>query len=140
MSSTSQARTQQPDTRGSRPHAGAVGIRAGAILAAIGVALGAFGAHALADRLTPDLLAIFETGVRYQMYAALAMLALGAVGQRRAPLLLLGGAVVFSGSLYLLALSGVRWLGAITPIGGVLMIIGLVLAAVEAGRVRSRSV
>lgn len=134
MSQTSDAPTRQGSGHDRGPAVTAV--RAGAILAAIGVGLGAFGAHGLSDRLAPDLLAVFETGVRYQMYAALAMLALGAIGQRRAPMLLLAGAVVFGGSLYVLALSGVRWLGAITPIGGVLMIIGLILAAVDAGRGR----
>ena len=134
MSRTSYAPATQHDQ--AAPRFAVSAVRAGAILAAIGVALGAFGAHGLSDRLAPDLLAVFETGVRYQMYAALAMIGLGAVGQRRAPMLLLAGAIVFGGSLYLLALSGVRWLGAITPIGGVLMIVGLVLAAVDAGRSR----
>lgn len=108
---------------------------AGAVLAALGVALGAFGAHALRARLDPGMLANFETGVRYQMYAALALLALGTQpAGRRAPALLLAGAVVFSGSLYLLVLSGQRWLGAITPIGGVLLIAGFVVAALDARR------
>jgi uncharacterized membrane protein YgdD (TMEM256/DUF423 family) len=108
-------------------------VTAGALLAALGVGLGAFGAHALEARLDPGLLATFETGVRYQMYAALALLFLGTQPtQRRAPLLLLAGAVIFSGSLYALALSGVRWLGAVTPLGGLLMIAGFVLAALDA--------
>lgn len=107
-------------------------FQTGAVLAALGVALGAFATHALKDSLTPQLLANFETGVRYQMYAALALLALGTrPEQRRAPALLLGGAVVFSGTLYILALSGLTWLGAVTPIGGVLLIVGFVLAAVD---------
>jgi len=106
---------------------------AGALLAALGVALGAFGAHALRDRLGPALLATFETGVRYQMYAALGLLFLGTQpAQRRAPVLLLGGAVIFSGSLYLLTLTGQRWLGAVTPLGGALLIAGFVLAALDA--------
>lgn len=108
---------------------------AGALLAALAVALGAFGAHALKTRLEPALLANFETGARYQMYAALALLVLGTrPGQRRAPGLLLAGAVIFSGSLYVLALSGQRWLGAVTPVGGVLLIAGFVLAALDARR------
>ena len=108
---------------------------AGALLAALGVALGAFGAHALRARLGPDLLATFETGVRYQMYAALALLALGTQpAQRRAPGLLLLGALVFSGSLYLLVLTGQRWLGAVTPLGGLLMIAGFAVAALDARR------
>jgi len=107
----------------------------GALLAALGVALGAFGAHALRARLGPELLATFETGVRYQMYAALALLVLGTQpAQRRAPALLLAGAVVFSGSLYLLTLTGTRWLGAVTPLGGLLLIGGFVVAALDARR------
>ncbi|OYO21893.1 DUF423 domain-containing protein [Enemella dayhoffiae] len=130
--------TQLETTSEVRVRPAVASVRIGAVLAAVGVALGAFASHALKDRVTPDLLAIFETGVRYQMYAALAILVLGALGQRRGPLLVLAGTAVFSGSLYLLALSGVRWLGAITPIGGVLLIVGLLLAAVDAGRGRER--
>lgn len=112
-----------------------VALQAGAVLAALGVAFGAFGAHALRGRLDPQMLANFETGVRYQMYAALALMVLGTqLGQTRAPALLIAGAVIFSGTLYVLSLTGVRWLGAITPIGGLLLIAGLVLAAVDAGR------
>lgn len=111
------------------PHA----LRNGALLAAVGVALGAFGAHALKAQLTPEALNTFETGVRYQMYAALALLILGTQpAQTRAPRLLLAGAVIFSGSLYILTLTGVKILGAVTPIGGVLMIAGFVLAALDA--------
>ena len=110
-------------------------LQAGALLAALAVALGAFGAHALNTRIDPHMLANFETGVRYQMYAALALMVLGTqAGQVRAPLPILLGALIFSVSLYILALSGVRWLGAITPIGGVLMIVGLVLAALDGGQ------
>lgn len=108
-------------------------LAAGLILAALGVGLGAFGAHALKARLDPAMLANFETGVRYQMYAALALIALGGqVSIRRAPALLLAGAVIFSGTLYVLAMTGQRWLGAVTPIGGALLIAGFVVAAVEA--------
>ncbi len=107
-----------------------VAALSGVFLTATGVALGAFGAHALKATLSPAMLEIFETGVRYQMYHGLGLLALGAMpafqgaGKSRAPGLLLAGTVVFSGSLYLLSFSGVRWLGAITPIGGVLMLAG----------------
>nr|WP_291431159.1 DUF423 domain-containing protein [Deinococcus sp.] len=95
--------------------------------------LGAFGAHALKAQLTPESLSTFETGVRYQMYAALALLILGTQPtQTRAPWPLLAGAVIFSGSLYLLTLTGVKVLGAVTPIGGVLMIAAFVLAALDA--------
>ena len=108
-------------------------LQIGAALAALGVALGAFGAHGLKTRLDPQMLANFETGVRYQMYAALALMVLGTqAGQLRAPIFVLLGAIIFSGTLYLLSLTGVKWLGAITPIGGVLLIVGLVLAALDA--------
>ncbi|WP_034383267.1 DUF423 domain-containing protein [Deinococcus sp. YIM 77859] len=112
---------------------------AGALLAALGVALGAFGAHALKGRLDPAMLANFETGVRYQMYAALALLVLGThPAQRRAPLLLLGGSLIFSGTLYVLALGGARWWGAVTPVGGLLLIAGFVTAALDAKRAQNR--
>lgn len=103
----------------------------GAISALIAVAAGAFGAHGLRARLTPDLLAVFETAVRYQMYHALGLLAVawaatrwpvGAV--RAAGWLFIGGTLVFSGTLYLLSLTGQRWLGAITPLGGLLFLAG----------------
>ncbi len=108
----------------------------GAVFACCSVAAGAFGAHALRTRLTAELLAVFETAARYQMYHALGIL-LVAVAYGRwgaAPLLWAGwsfvaGTVIFSGSLYLLALSGVRWLGAITPVGGVCFLAGWVLLA-----------
>jgi uncharacterized membrane protein YgdD (TMEM256/DUF423 family) len=128
MSQRTLTTTDQPAPTG---HA----VTAGALLAGVGVALGAFGAHALKARLSPEALAIFETGVRYQMYAGLGTLALSALpGQRRAPQLLVAGAVIFSGSLYLLAAGSPRWLGAVTPIGGALMIAGFGLAALDARR------
>ena len=109
---------------------------AGAILAGLGVALGAFGAHGLKAVVSPEMLAVFETGVRYQMYHGLGLLALAwAIGrwpERRlaaAAWPLLAGTVVFSGSLYILVLTGVRWFGAITPIGGVALIAGWGLVA-----------
>jgi uncharacterized membrane protein YgdD (TMEM256/DUF423 family) len=112
----------------------------GSLSAGIGVALGAFGAHGLRGRLTPDLLATFETGVRYQMYHALALLAVAWAVTRWAntglPVwagwLFVAGTILFSGSLYLLAVTGTRLFGAITPFGGVAFIAGwvcLVLAA-----------
>jgi uncharacterized membrane protein YgdD (TMEM256/DUF423 family) len=98
---------------------------AGAISAFIGVAAGAFGAHALKSRISPDLLAVFEVGVRYQMYHAFALIATAWVLGRwpgsaasAAGMLFVVGTLLFSGSLYLLSLSGIRWLGAITPLGG----------------------
>ena len=109
---------------------------AGAISALIAVGAGAFGAHALRNRLPPDLLAVFETGARYQMYHALALLAVSwAVGRWSMPQagwagwLFLAGTVIFTGSLYLLSLTGVRWLGAITPLGGLAFLLGWVCLA-----------
>lgn len=108
-------------------------LQAGAILAALAVALGAFGAHALRARLEPAMLATVETGARYLMYAALALIALGRqVSRPRGPLCLMVGALIFCGSLLLLAVTGLTWLGAVTPIGGALLIVGFVLAAVDA--------
>jgi len=108
----------------------------GSALAGLGVVFGAFGAHALKASLTPKMLSSFETGVRYQMYHGLGLLALAwAISrwpERRlmpAAWLLLAGTVVFSGSLYLLALSGARWFGAITPFGGVMLVFGWGLVA-----------
>ena len=103
----------------------ALWIRFGAGFMFLAVGLGAFGAHALKTRLTQDMLAIFETGVRYQVYHALALLLLAAVrGPSKAGWCFTAGIVLFSGSLYLLALTGVRKWGAVTPIGGVLFLIG----------------
>ncbi len=103
----------------------------GSFLAGTAVAAGAFGAHALKDRIAPELLAAFSTGARYQMFHALALLAV-AWGVTRWPEARLGlggwmlaaGTLVFSGSLMLMALTGARWMGAITPIGGLLLIGG----------------
>lgn len=108
----------------------------GALMAGIGVALGAFGAHGLKTRVEPALLDVFEVGVRYHLIHALALLVLG-LAQARSPApllhaaswLLLGGIVIFSGSLYLMTLTGARWLGAITPLGGVLFLLGWAAAA-----------
>lgn len=103
----------------------------GCVLGFAGVAAGAFGAHALRGRLSQELLAVWEVAVRFQMYHALALLAAAwATSQwasraaETAGWLFAGGTVVFCGSLYLLALSGTRWLGAITPIGGLMMLAG----------------
>ncbi len=90
------------------------------------VSFGAFGAHALRDRLTPELTATFQTGVQYHMFHTLALFGVGllllATPQATLPrisgYLFMAGITLFSGSLYILAMSGVRWLGAITPIGG----------------------
>ena len=113
-------------------------IVAGSALGALGVVLGAFGAHALKDRLTTEQLVIWETGVRYQFVHALALLATGLLARqtgtelRSAAHAFVWGTVVFSGTLYALALGGPRWLGAITPLGGMLFIAGWVLLALGA--------
>jgi uncharacterized membrane protein YgdD (TMEM256/DUF423 family) len=113
-------------------------FRAGAISAFVAVLAGAFAAHALRARPEPGALAVFETGARYQMYHAFALFAASWAVRRCPPSraahcagwLFLAGTVLFSGSLYLLALTGARWLGAITPIGGVAFLLGwLSLAA-----------
>jgi len=115
---------------------------AGAVAAGIGVALGAFGAHGLKSRVEPELVTIFETGVRYHMYHALALLAVGLASTRSnnpllgaAGWLFVAGIVIFSGSLYLMTLTGTRWLGAITPIGGLAFLAGWSLLALGALRV-----
>ena len=103
----------------------------GSLSAFIAVALGAFAAHGLKSRLEPAMLATFETGVRYHMYHALALLAVGWACTRwpggaaqASGWLFVAGTVLFSGSLYALSLTGVRWLGAITPVGGVAFLAG----------------
>lgn len=118
-----------------------LGVLLGAVLAGVAVAAGAFGAHGLRGRLAPDMLAIFETGVRYQMYHALALLVVGLLASRApTPTLTLAGwcfvagVVIFSGSLYVLALTGTRWLGAITPLGGLAFLAGWALLAMAAWR------
>ena len=111
----------------------------GAAFMFVAVALGAFGAHALRGRLSPEMLVVFETGVRYQMYHAFAILVVGLVLGRMggwlistAGWLFAAGIVLFSGSLYLLAFTGVTVLGAITPIGGLAFLLGWACLAVAA--------
>ncbi len=112
-------------------------LRAGAILGGIAVAAGAFGAHGLKDMLVESgRLDTFETAVRYQMWHALALLLCSTLQQRGrrtavAAWLFALGTVIFSGTLYALCLSGITWLGAITPIGGVLMIAGWIALALS---------
>jgi uncharacterized membrane protein YgdD (TMEM256/DUF423 family) len=105
----------------------------GSISAFLGVAAGAFGAHGLKNRLSPDMLEVFEVGVRYQMYHAFALLFTAWSISRwpqghgvTAGWLFLAGTVIFSGSLYALSISGVRSLGAITPLGGLAFLGGWV--------------
>jgi len=107
-------------------------LLAGAVLGFLGVAIGAFGAHGLRGRLSPEMLAVFEIGVRYQMYHVFALLATALTIDRLGPARLLTiagwafitGTLIFSGSLYALALTGTTTFGAITPIGGLGFLIG----------------
>jgi uncharacterized membrane protein YgdD (TMEM256/DUF423 family) len=114
---------------------------AGALLAFAGVAAGAFGAHALKARLAPDALTVFETGVRYHLMHALALFAVAWIASewpsraaRISGWLFVAGVVLFSGSLYVLALTGERTFGAITPIGGVCLLAGWLSLACAAWR------
>jgi uncharacterized membrane protein YgdD (TMEM256/DUF423 family) len=109
----------------------------GSLAGFLAVALGAFGAHALKGRLSPEMLAVFETGVRYQMYHALAILLTALLLARMngwlvhaAGWLFTAGIVLFSGSLYALAFTGVTMLGAITPIGGLAFLAGWACLAI----------
>ena len=111
-------------------------VAIGAISGALSVAFGAFGAHALRQQLSADNLAVFETAARYQMYHALALVAVGLMGVkidslaiRLAGAAFTVGTVLFSGSLYTLVLSNVRALGIITPFGGVAFIAGWIALA-----------
>lgn len=111
----------------------------GAVSALLAVALGAFGSHGLENKLAADLMAIYEIGNRYHFYHSFALLVVGLLAVnlngkriRASGWCFIGGIVFFSGSLYVLAVSGARILGAITPIGGVFFIIGWALLAIEA--------
>jgi uncharacterized membrane protein YgdD (TMEM256/DUF423 family) len=105
-------------------------VAIGAINAALAVAAGAFAAHALRGRLEPRALEVFETGARYHMYHALAIVAAGIVAAKAPGWVFLAGIVLFSGSLYALALTDVKLLGAITPLGGLAFLVGWVWLAV----------
>jgi uncharacterized membrane protein YgdD (TMEM256/DUF423 family) len=104
----------------------------GSMNAFLAVVLGAFGAHVLKDRLTTDMLAVFQTGVQYQMYHAFALIVVALLSKQfsnsaaigRSGWFFLIGIVLFSGSLYALSLSGITILGAITPLGGIAFLIG----------------
>ena len=112
----------------------------GSLVGFLGVAAGAFGAHGLRSRLSPDMLAVFETAVRYQMYHVFALLITAAVMARVGDARLLAiagwsfitGVVLFSGSLYALALTGISSLGAITPLGGLAFLVGWACLAIFA--------
>jgi uncharacterized membrane protein YgdD (TMEM256/DUF423 family) len=109
----------------------------GALSAFTAVAAGAFGAHALRTRLSAEMLAVFEVAARYQMYHALALIACAWAATRwpgtlvtASAWLFVVGTVLFCGTLYMLSLTGIRWLGAVTPVGGVALLAGwLMLAA-----------
>ncbi|RKY20549.1 MAG: DUF423 domain-containing protein [Planctomycetota bacterium] len=109
----------------------------GSVLGGLGVALGAFGAHGLKQRVAADMLAVWETGVRYQLVHALALLAVAALarggfsGAARATPWMLAGTLLFSGSLYALTLGAPSKLGLLTPIGGVALIVGWVMLALS---------
>ena len=103
----------------------------GCVSAGLGVAAGAFGAHMLKDLLEPNMLAVYDTATRYQMYHAFGLVLTGLVvrvgrdrGAAKAGWLFLAGTLLFCGSLYGVSLLGIRWLGAVTPVGGVLFIVG----------------
>jgi uncharacterized membrane protein YgdD (TMEM256/DUF423 family) len=109
----------------------------GAIFMALAVLLGAFGAHALKQSLTPEMLTVYKTGVEYQFYHALGLLLIGLIGFHikskylsRAGLLIIIGIILFSGSLYVLTLSGIKVIGAITPIGGLSFVAGWIFLAI----------
>lgn len=113
----------------------------GSASALLAVALGAFAAHGLKTKLSAEMFNIFEVGVRYHMYHALALLAVAWASARwpgssinAAGWLFIAGTIIFSGSLYLLSLTGIRWLGAITPIGGAAFLLGWLLLARGAWR------
>jgi uncharacterized membrane protein YgdD (TMEM256/DUF423 family) len=113
----------------------------GCFFAFLAVGAGAFGAHTLRERLPEDLLAVFETGARYHMYHALGLLGVAWLSAQSPGALVnaagwsfVAGILVFSGSLYLLAITGERWLGAITPLGGVAFLAGWLALGLAAWR------
>ncbi|MBV9326084.1 MAG: DUF423 domain-containing protein [Chloroflexi bacterium] len=115
-------------------------ITIGALSGFLAVGLGAFGAHSLRDRLSADMLQVFQTGVSYQMYHALALIGVGILLGRfsvdgspwlsASGWLFVAGTILFSGSLYLLSLTSTSWLGAITPLGGVAFLLGWLAVAI----------
>ncbi|HRI42765.1 MAG TPA: DUF423 domain-containing protein [Fimbriimonadaceae bacterium] len=115
-------------------------IALGGLLAMLGVALGAFGAHGLRSRITPERLEVYQTGVHYHLIHALAILLVVALAGRigsnwpRVAWLFAVGIVIFGGTLYLLAITGIGWLGAITPLGGLCFIAGWALLSLAAWR------
>jgi uncharacterized membrane protein YgdD (TMEM256/DUF423 family) len=117
-------------------------LTAAAVLGFLGVALGAFGAHALKDKLSPEQLGRFETAVRYQFYHVFALVAVSLLSRAWPELnfapagwAFLSGVVIFSGTLYLIDLTGIRMFGAVTPVGGLLLLAGWFLLAWEARKI-----
>jgi uncharacterized membrane protein YgdD (TMEM256/DUF423 family) len=114
----------------------------GSIAMALAVSLGAFGAHGLKEKISSDMLEIFQTGVTYHFYHALGLLAVGFLAQQLpdnsmikwAGWLMVAGIIIFSGSLYTLSISGIRWLGAITPLGGLCFIASWLIFALAIWR------
>ena len=113
----------------------------GAIYGALGVALGAFGAHGLKDRVDPGALEVWRTAASYQMWHALALLAVAwtlsqasSTAARVSGVAFTVGVVIFSGSLYTLVLTGHKWLGAVTPLGGLALIVGWISLAIALWR------
>ena len=119
------------------PQSAKIFLLLGSLAMMFAVGLGAFGAHGLKDKLSADMLAVYRTGVDYHFYHALGLLALGMIAAHLPESelvkwsggLMAAGIVLFSGSLYLLALTGTRWLGAITPLGGAAWIVAWALLA-----------
>ena len=117
-------------------------IAIAAAFGALAVILGAFGAHGLKNRLAPEMMAIYQTGVQYHFYHTLALLicafliqsGIDNVAMRISAFAFIAGIIIFSGSLYLLAITDTRWLGAVTPLGGLALITGWVSLAVGAMR------
>jgi len=109
-------------------------LMTGAALMALAVILGAFGAHALKSRLAADMMLVYHAGVQYQFYHALGLLIIGVLSIHYpsgtlslSAIFMTIGIALFSGSLYLLAITGIKWLGAITPLGGTSFIVGWIL-------------
>lgn len=109
-------------------------LLAGSLLAGLAVMLGAFGAHALKGSISPSMLEVFQTGVQYQMSHALGLILIGVLVEKFNSQLLnwaggfiLLGTLLFSGSLYVLSLTSIRWVGPVTPLGGLALILGWLL-------------
>ncbi len=123
-------------------HGARIFLILGALNAFLAVLLGAFGAHALKTRLAADMMSVYHTGNQYHFYHALGLMLVGVIAAqlpdsvllRSSGWLMLAGIVLFSGSLYVLAISGVRWLGAITPIGGLAFLAAWLLLAIAVWR------